>query len=253
MKKRKLNRRKINKIKRMLEERKLFIPDDRDFEFSASLASFDDVFPIFEELKDLKCDKVLDCGCSYGAMAKILGDYFHAVPYGIDKDENRLKIARTRLENVFNLDLEKTPLPFKNEEFGLVVSFGTLEHMTYFDRSLKEINRVLKKGGIFIVSLPNLSSWPNIISLLLGYQISDIEVSKESRFGLLPIYAKIPIGHVHTITLKAMKQMLEYYNFEITKITSHKPAHHNGFFFNTIEFLVPFYMKRRPLFCCKKK
>lgn len=47
------------------------------------------------------------------------------------------------------------PLPFKDEEFDCVVSFQVIEHIKRDREFVKEVLRVLKKGGKFIVSTPN--------------------------------------------------------------------------------------------------
>jgi SAM-dependent methyltransferase len=40
-------------------------------------------------------------------------------------------------------------LPFENKKFDVVLSFGVLEHVANDQESLKEINRILKKNGLF--------------------------------------------------------------------------------------------------------
>jgi ubiquinone/menaquinone biosynthesis C-methylase UbiE len=64
-----------------------------------------------------------------------------------------------------------TALPFDDGSFDAVISFGVLEHVPYDYESLKEINRVLKKDGLFFCfNLPNrygylhhLSHWRGIV------------------------------------------------------------------------------------------
>ena len=47
-------------------------------------------------------------------------------------------------------------LPFADGSFDAVVSFEVLEYITDTKKALSEINRVLKKGGIFMFSVPFL-------------------------------------------------------------------------------------------------
>jgi SAM-dependent methyltransferase len=55
-------------------------------------------------------------------------------------------------------------LPFPNEYFDVVLSFGVLEHVPYDKESLIEINRILKtKGLFFCFFLPYKYSWRNKI------------------------------------------------------------------------------------------
>jgi SAM-dependent methyltransferase len=45
-------------------------------------------------------------------------------------------------------------LPFENETFDLIIAKDTLHHFSDTDKALSEISRVLKPGGLFIVSEP---------------------------------------------------------------------------------------------------
>ena len=47
------------------------------------------------------------------------------------------------------------PLPFADESFDYVVSFQVIEHIKHDKEFVREVHRVLKKGGKFIVSTPN--------------------------------------------------------------------------------------------------
>ena len=45
-------------------------------------------------------------------------------------------------------------IPFPDETFTSVSLFGVLEHVLDQDKLLKELNRVTKKGGLFVVAVP---------------------------------------------------------------------------------------------------
>ena len=47
------------------------------------------------------------------------------------------------------------PLPFKDETFDYVVSFQVIEHIADDKEFVREVHRVLRKGGRFIVTTPN--------------------------------------------------------------------------------------------------
>lgn len=47
------------------------------------------------------------------------------------------------------------PIPFADESFDCVVSFQVIEHIKRDKEFVREVHRVLKKGGKFIVSTPN--------------------------------------------------------------------------------------------------
>jgi len=64
-------------------------------------------------------------------------------------NENDLGIE---VNGVRNEDLEQ--LTFKNETFDLFITSDVMEHIYNPDKAFKEINRVLKKGGAHIFSVP---------------------------------------------------------------------------------------------------
>ena len=81
-------------------------------------------------------------------------------------------------------DLETSALPYENDSFDLVVFTETLEHIPRSPYAvLAEVRRVLKKGGILVFSVPNLSSLANRIKLLLGRNILSVELAHYGTFG----------------------------------------------------------------------
>jgi len=171
---------------------------------------------------------MLDLGCGYGGLTKYVASNLK-IPdvYGVDIDDGRLEQARLKGIHTCNLDLNKARLPFPDGFFDLVTSFGALEHLVYFDNQLTESFRVLGNGRYLIVAMPNLASYVNRIALLLGYQPRDIEISRELSPGILPLYPHGFLGHIHSATLLAIKQMLNHYGFHIIKVTSSSPYQTN--------------------------
>ncbi len=49
--------------------------------------------------------------------------------------------------------------PFKSASFDLVISFEVFEHITEVERYLAEAYRLLKRGGLFIMSTPNVETY----------------------------------------------------------------------------------------------
>lgn len=183
-----------------------------------------DLLPFLDCLKDQKMEKMLDIGCGYGGVSMTIAQYLN-IPevFGIDIDDVVFEEARDKGLVVTRVDAEKEPYPFSNDYFDLITSFGVLEHLSYFDNAITESFRILKLGGHLLISTPNLASWINRLALLLGYQPRDVEISKKFAVGVSKHYGKYAIGHLHTPTLGAMKELLEHYGFKIVATRGCKP------------------------------
>lgn len=56
-------------------------------------------------------------------------------------------------------DLEKTPLPFKDNEFNEIISLNNLEHITNFIPLVRELHRILKPSGKLSIVVPHYASF----------------------------------------------------------------------------------------------
>lgn len=99
--------------------------------------------------------KVLEVGCGGGGVSKAIKKYRPDLEvHGCDISRRSLKMARQDSGGVkFKFgDLDK--LPYKDNSFGAVVMFDTLEHLEHPEKALKEVRRVLEKGGILHSATP---------------------------------------------------------------------------------------------------
>ena len=60
-------------------------------------------------------------------------------------------------------DLNSLPLPFSNDFFDCIQCHDILEHVDHFEGLLKELHRILKKGGILLIRVPHFTSPCNFI------------------------------------------------------------------------------------------
>ena len=58
-------------------------------------------------------------------------------------------------------------LPFKNDHFDLVTANMVVEHLADPAHQFREINRVLKPGGIFLFHTPNAAGYPTLMTKLV--------------------------------------------------------------------------------------
>lgn len=101
---------------------------------------------------------VLDAACGTGYGSKILKDDGEAkMVIGLDNDFHAVKYAASKYssKDIIFVNANIAQLPFKDECIQTVVSFETIEHTTSENDMLKEIKRILKTYGQFILSTPN--------------------------------------------------------------------------------------------------
>lgn len=95
----------------------------------------------------------LDFGCGDGLFAQICFGK-EKIDVGVDISSQKVKLAQKSgaYRQVFLLENKK--LPFKDSSFQTVVSNSVFEHIQGIDPVLAEINRVLKKRGRLIFTVP---------------------------------------------------------------------------------------------------
>lgn len=109
---------------------------------------------IIDFMESVESAAVLDCGCGNGVLLEDMKKRFPA-SFGMDISHEMLKSSRLFLEGKHILSTGDTEaLPFRDETFDFVVCRGSLHHVPVPEKGLKEIWRVLKKGGSLIISEP---------------------------------------------------------------------------------------------------
>jgi len=121
-----------------------------------------------------KRDKILDVGCGYYPYFLINSNFKEK--HGIDPNTN---LKELKDKNLFfkKMDVEKGKLPFKDNFFDVVTMLAVFEHINNdkLQFVLKEVKKVLKKDGLFIITTP--APWADWLIHFLGkiYLISDEE------------------------------------------------------------------------------
>lgn len=95
---------------------------------------------------------VLDIGCGNGALLEALSGRIKRGA-GVDESEAMLEKARARNAAHRNLEFAKISspaLPFGDAEFDVVISLMSFRYLDW-DPLLKEVKRVMKPGGKFLV------------------------------------------------------------------------------------------------------
>jgi len=109
--------------------------------------------------------KALDVGCGdgarYGARVHASGVEVH----GVDISEVAVESARARGIDARVASLAD-PLPHANATFDVVICLEVLEHLVDPAIVAREIARVLKPGGLALLSVPNSAFWATRVELM---------------------------------------------------------------------------------------
>lgn len=111
--------------------------------------------------------KILDIGCGDGQISKKIMKQTKSVVYGIDIAQKSLDYAAKNGILVKHADVTKK-LPFQANFFDGVYASEIIEHLIDPDNFVKEIHRVLKKGGTLVITTPNFIGLGSRLSILLG-------------------------------------------------------------------------------------
>ena len=114
---------------------------------------------------------ILDIGCAAGAEIEPLRSRGFRI-VGIDYSEKMLGFAQRQfavLDGVHFCRADAESLPFASASFDQVVCLGVFEYLSTYDRCLEEIRRVLRPGGVVIISVPTRVSLDH-----LSYRICSV-------------------------------------------------------------------------------
>jgi SAM-dependent methyltransferase len=164
----------------------------------------------------------LDIGCGDGFfLTQVHQTEPCAHLAGLDMSEHQLTKARPILPSAqfTSCDLDQA-IPVTDGSTDTAYAGELIEHLYNPDFFLKECRRVLRPGGLLVLTTPNLSAWYNRILFLLGTQPLFMETSTElSTVGAgftRPFRGgSYPVGHIRIFTLQAITDLLELHGFEV--------------------------------------
>jgi SAM-dependent methyltransferase len=104
--------------------------------------------------------RVLEAGCGEGYGAARLSAEGARVVIGVDLDVATLSHILATYPTVFPVRANLVLLPCADASVDVVVSAQTIEHLWDQDRFVAECARVLRPGGILVMSTPNRRTFP---------------------------------------------------------------------------------------------
>jgi SAM-dependent methyltransferase len=126
---------------------------------------------------------LLDVGTHTGEFAARVARHMGARRVvGLELIPEHAAVARRLDMDVIETDVDGG-FPVGDGEFDVVHANQIIEHVRRTDVFAREVRRVLRPDGVAVISTNNMSSWHNVVSLVLGMQPAPMHVSDEMILG----------------------------------------------------------------------
>jgi 2-polyprenyl-3-methyl-5-hydroxy-6-metoxy-1,4-benzoquinol methylase len=182
-----------------------FQTDYRNFEFSQKMkARCKKIRAIMAGDRPLR---LCDVGCGTGVFLHIAKRYGFSV-WGVEINKELADFAKKN----FSVDVScgrLEEIKFPSESFDVISLWDLIEHIAQPSRLLKEINRILKRGGLVAIETPNIDSLLHRLALFCYYG------TFKKWTKPIDIYN---VHHLHYLSPITIKKIIESYGFHIVSI-----------------------------------
>jgi ubiquinone/menaquinone biosynthesis C-methylase UbiE len=116
--------------------------------------------------------RALEVGYGAGALLVALGPHVGEL-HGIDLDAEPTPVEKLLAARGLGVRLKKGSvydLPYESGSFDLVYCFSVFEHLSDYERGLREVARVLLPGGLFLLGMPSVNRMMEVGFRLIGFR-----------------------------------------------------------------------------------
>ena len=153
---------------------------------------------IVEQIKGVPYESLLDVGCGTGYLADILTKQKQARYCGVDLSDEMIRVANGKgIPSAEFLVGSADKLPYPDESFDIVTCSQSFHHYPYPEKAMQEAMRVLKPGGLYILSDTGISG--------VGAWIDNHILFKLAKSG-----------DCHTTDRKGIEKLMEAAGFTVT-------------------------------------
>ena len=115
--------------------------------------------------------RVLDLGCNSGYLGNVMRRELGCTVIGVERNKKLATSAKKLLKNVIIGDIENSSTLRKiaqNGPYDLIFASAVLEHLVHPEANVRTLSKQLKRGGSFIITLPNIVHWTARLAILRG-------------------------------------------------------------------------------------
>lgn len=119
--------------------------------------------------------RVLDIACGEGYGSDLLASVASFV-VGVDNAPNAVSHARSRYGRAhlaFAVG-QCSAMPLRDATVDVVVSFETIEHHDRHDEMLREVKRVLRPGGLLVISSPDRHEYSDVPAYTNAFHVKEL-------------------------------------------------------------------------------
>ena len=173
-------------------------------------------------LLGLSSGTLVDCGCGDGRItADLAAKVGFSKVVGLEIDEEMAKQASSLGVEVVASDLNVS-IPLEDGYADAAVANQIIEHLRDSDRFLSEVSRILKTGGLLVLSTENIASWHNIAAAVMGWQPFSLTNISSVQAGIGNPVAlhrggkgvPVPMQHLRIFTVRALCELGALHGFE---------------------------------------
>ena len=150
------------------------------------------------QIKNLTYESLLDVGCGTGFLIELLIKQRPARYYGADLSDEMIRVAKGKaIPGAEFVAGSADKLPYPDESFDIVTCSQSFHHYPYPEKAMLEAKRVLKSGGLYILSdtgIGGVGGW----------------IDNHILFKLMKS------GDCHTTNRKGIEKMMEAAGFTVT-------------------------------------
>jgi ubiquinone/menaquinone biosynthesis C-methylase UbiE len=138
-------------------------------------------------LGDRDYSDYLDCGCGKGWITGAISSRLGIRnSFGVDISDKEIKEARSKKMPVRFEVGDVHSLGFRDSSFDLVTSFEVIEHLDCPLTFLKEVYRVLRPGGVFLITTPNAYYYLYMLRMLFRRMP---RITKDEHYYLWDVFS----------------------------------------------------------------
>jgi SAM-dependent methyltransferase len=172
---------------------------------------------------------ILDVGCREGPIGHLLAVDNYAI--GVDRCPQKMLAETPNALDKGYRELwvaDAASLPIADAQADAIIATDLLEHVTTPELLLREFWRALKVGGKLLVTVPNLVSYNNRLSVAVGSGVGiELHLLLKGRSPVNPISgARYPdqTQHMRFFTLKSLTRTVRGCGFHVERAWGFDPV-----------------------------